>query len=163
DRKRKEAMVETFATSVLQNMYVKDVKTHLEHHEKQSQKKKSKNRIFGDGMPKLMTGDDFFNTVVESEKEREKDKQEKDERRIINTNHTEVLREWKKEENVRLARNRAVQETYQKATKDWKEEDTSARIEGRRPRWEKPKQGKIKSFVPRPKKPTAAQENGVND
>ncbi|KAF9008306.1 hypothetical protein BDQ17DRAFT_1236928 [Cyathus striatus] len=158
DSCRKQVMVETLATSVLQDVYVREVKAHLEQYEKKSQKKRNKNRIFGDGLPKLMTDDVFYNNVVAVETVVAREKRAKEERRVINAKHSEALKMWKRADEERVARNKVVRADYRQAIKEWTEEDAVAKREGRKMQRTKPKQGLLEKFVPRPKKPEAERE-----
>ncbi|KAF9003583.1 hypothetical protein BDQ17DRAFT_1173889, partial [Cyathus striatus] len=98
-------------------------------------------RIFGDGLPKLMTDDVFYNNVVAIETVAAREKLEKEERHVINAKHSEALK--------------VVRADYQQAIKEWTEEDVVAKREDQKMQQTKPKQGPLEKFVPRPKKPEA--------
>ena len=59
DTIQKNMMVGMQATVLLQGMYVTRTQQHLQEQEER-RKKKSRKRIFGDGMPKLLDSDEFF-------------------------------------------------------------------------------------------------------
>ncbi|PBK82205.1 hypothetical protein ARMGADRAFT_873076, partial [Armillaria gallica] len=63
---RKGAMIEMQATAVLQNIYVSQSQLQLQSAEEKGTKKQG--GIMRDGMPKMMTGDNFFNVVTAHEK-----------------------------------------------------------------------------------------------
>jgi hypothetical protein len=80
DEWRKRAMIGMQATAVLQGMYVAKVQGHLEEHETRAGKKKTGNRLFGDGYGKLLSGDDFYNLTLEIEEQAKQKADEKVER-----------------------------------------------------------------------------------
>jgi len=65
-------MVNMQGVTVLQNMYIKKNNRHLQGHKDKRKRKSQKNRMFGDGMAKLLDDDVFFNKVVEVAKRRPK-------------------------------------------------------------------------------------------
>jgi hypothetical protein len=152
DRRRKIAMVTMQGVTVLQNMYVKRNNRHLQGHEEERRKKSQKNRVFGDGMAKLLDDDVFFNKVVEMEEAAKRKEEDKKERQIAREAHAEALVEWKKLEDGRKERNVEIRRAYLDATKLWEAEREVAKSEKRRARWTKPKQGKMEKAIPRPKK-----------
>ena len=62
----KHAIVGSQATLVLQGMYVDRVTKELANNEEK--RKKKKGQLNGDSLPKLLTGDEFYNRVVEHNK-----------------------------------------------------------------------------------------------
>ena len=60
----KSALVGSQATLVLQTMYVDQVTKELANNEER-RKKRKKGQLNGDGLSKLLTGDEFYNCVVE--------------------------------------------------------------------------------------------------
>jgi hypothetical protein len=166
DTWRKRAMIGMQATTVLQGMYIAKVQGHLEEHEKRAAKKKSGNRLFGDGYGKLLTGDDFYNSSLEIEEQAKQKAEEKVERARMREEHATVVAQWKNNEVARKARNDAVRKSHQDAVKAWEAERDLAKEERRKARWTKPKQGLLEKPVPRPKKPddkSESDEEGPDD
>lgn len=60
----KSVLIGSQATLVLQGMYIERVTKELANHE-EKQKKRKKGQLNGDGLPKLLTGDEFYNRVVD--------------------------------------------------------------------------------------------------
>lgn len=160
---RKRAMIGMQATSMLQGMYVAKVQRHLEEHETRAGRKKSGNRLFGDGYGKLLSGDDFYNSTLEVENQAKWKAEEKEERARKREGHAVVVAEWKNNEAARKAHNDKVQKSHQDAVKAWEAERDLAKEEKRKPRWTKPKQGILEKPVPRPKKPDDDTESDEDD
>ncbi|EIW54947.1 uncharacterized protein TRAVEDRAFT_80985, partial [Trametes versicolor FP-101664 SS1] len=71
DSARKSTMVTMQATVILQNVYLDRAQEKLQTQTDQQGKKK-KRRVFGDGLPKLLDGQEFFSEVVEYEATQER-------------------------------------------------------------------------------------------
>ncbi|KAF9560998.1 hypothetical protein CPC08DRAFT_707723 [Agrocybe pediades] len=153
DTKRKMAMVTMQGVAVLQNIYVRKANKHLHAQEEERKKKSKKNRIFGDGMAKLLHEEEIFNKVIALDEEAKRKAEEKEDRRLARENHAQALADWKKHEDLRKERNAALRETYHEALAQWEKEREVAKVEKRRPRWNKPKLGAVEKATPRPKKP----------
>lgn len=96
------------ATAVLQGMYVAKVQGHLEVHEMRAGKKKTGNRLFGDGYGKLLSGDDFYKLTLEIEEQAKRKAEEKVEGARKREEHAMVVAEWKRNESARKAQNDEV-------------------------------------------------------
>ncbi|KAF5378761.1 hypothetical protein D9615_006952 [Tricholomella constricta] len=77
--------------------------------------------------------------------------------------HAEALAAWKKLEQERKARKAEMRRTYLEAVKLWDAERDAARLEKRRVRWAKPKQGKFEKAIPRPRKPEIGGSEGEDE
>jgi hypothetical protein len=162
DAVQKHIMVGMQATVLLQGMYVAQTQQHLQEHEQRKQKKVRK-RVFGDGMPKLLDGDEFFARVTEHEAEIERGALDKEERRAQREGHAESLVTWKTQERERIARNKAIHDAHQHAVKAWEEEHDAAKLECQQARWTKPKQGPLEKPIPRPKKPNSVESESEDE
>ncbi|KAK0430972.1 hypothetical protein EV421DRAFT_1855739 [Armillaria borealis] len=103
---RKGAMIGMQATAVLQNIYVSQSQPQLQSAEEKGTKKRG--GIMGDGMPKMMTGDDFFNVVTAHKKAAEEEKKEKA--------HCALL--WNKKA-MAMVRNNKKRECFHQAVLAW--------------------------------------------
>jgi hypothetical protein len=79
DKRRKIAMVNMQGVTILQNIYVRKNNGHLQAHEGEWKKKGEGNRLFGDGMAKLLDDNDFFDNVVKLDEVAKKKREEKEE------------------------------------------------------------------------------------
>jgi hypothetical protein len=149
DSNRKHAMISMQAGVVLQDLYVAQAREQLEEHEQRKKKKKS-NRLFGDGLPKLLDDDVFFNKVTEHEAEKKRKADAKEDRRLLREAHATSLAEWKKQEDERKEKNKETRLVYQQAVQAWEAERDLAKLQHRKAGWTKPKQGIILKPLPRP-------------
>ncbi|RDB22968.1 hypothetical protein Hypma_009914 [Hypsizygus marmoreus] len=152
DTHRKHQMVGMQAHVILQGMHVGKIQRHLQAAEEKRSKKKSK-KIVGDGMPRLMSGDNVFAMIDAAEKQAEKEAEEKEERRIAREEHREALARWKAVENQRKERNKQRRAAHQASVKAWEAERDLAKTERRLAKWSKPRLQGIEKPIPRPSKP----------
>ncbi|KAF9232929.1 hypothetical protein BU15DRAFT_67020 [Melanogaster broomeanus] len=97
--------------------------------QEEKRKKKKKGQLNGDGLPRLLTGDEFYNRVVA---------------------HQKACEEWRKAEKERKERNAVRRQAYCDAMHIWKEESDLAKQQRRWVAWEKPKLGKLEPVAPKP-------------
>lgn len=152
----KSTMVGMQAVAVLQNLYVSRVQEKLQVQEEKGAKKKQK--LLGDGLPRLMDADDFYSRVVEHEAAQEKDKADKEARQEARKHYDKEMDEWKEKEKLRKEWVAAQRDQYKKAMAAWDRERAMAKEERRRPALTKPLLGKIESALPKPKLSTRVEE-----
>ncbi|RDB27179.1 hypothetical protein Hypma_004386 [Hypsizygus marmoreus] len=162
DTYRKDQMAQMQAQVLLQGMYVGRVQKHLQKAEEKRSKKKSK-RIVGDGMPRLMSGDDVFAMIEAADEQAAKEAQEKEKRKIAREGHGEVLAQWKEKEKERIARNKERHAAYHASVKAWEAGRALAKAEGRQAGWKKPQLKGIEKPIPRPKKPAKDESDDDED
>ncbi|KAH9925959.1 uncharacterized protein B0H18DRAFT_817936, partial [Fomitopsis serialis] len=106
------------ATAVLSDIYLRASRSQLQAQEEAKGKKKS-TRIFSDGLPRLLTDDQVFDTVVQHEHAAAKKKTDKAVRKEARSVHGVAIAGWKKAEEARKARNTARREVHRTAVKAW--------------------------------------------
>ncbi|KZP26434.1 hypothetical protein FIBSPDRAFT_732279, partial [Athelia psychrophila] len=118
--RRSEALVEYQCSRMIQ-MQASTVLTQLENQEKKKGKGKDKNkRLHGDGMPRLLTSDEFYAVVEQATEQREKDAAAKEARSDQMEKYKRDLARWKTQEDAKAARNEAKTEAWRKAVADFK-------------------------------------------
>jgi hypothetical protein len=105
----------------------------------------------GDGLPRLLSGDVFYEAVVEHDKQQRQAEAEKIARR---EERSEVLAQWKEQEDERKRQNKQIKVKYREAVEQWE----AARSEKRRFRVLKPKRGPLLHVIPKPKKQAVVGE-----
>jgi hypothetical protein len=142
------------ASLVLMQKYCDRVRSQLESHEKKTKKRgQGKNkRLHGDGLPQLLTGDEFFSRVVHAEEAHGKEVAEKEARKGRRDEHTKALGEWKARDDERKKRNEVKRDAWKRAVADWQAQRDLAKERGIK--WtggKKPTLGGVEKAEPRPK------------
>ncbi|KIK93316.1 hypothetical protein PAXRUDRAFT_12733 [Paxillus rubicundulus Ve08.2h10] len=118
--------------AVLNSMYCDHLSGQLAAQE-EKQKKQKKGRLNGDGLPRLLTGEEFYTRVVEHEEATEQEKID-----------------WKEGDNARKQRNKEWKVAYQDTLQLWEEERNLAKQDKWQIAWAKPKLGKLEAPAPKP-------------
>ncbi|KAF9231425.1 hypothetical protein BU15DRAFT_82421 [Melanogaster broomeanus] len=118
--------------------------------QEEKQKKQKKGQLNGDGLPRLLTGEEFYTHVVEHEEAAEQEKIECESRRQRKEVQSRLLASWKEGDNARKQRNKERKVAYQDALQLWEEERNLAKQDKRRVAWAKPKLGKLEAPAPKP-------------
>ncbi|EIW58641.1 uncharacterized protein TRAVEDRAFT_94548, partial [Trametes versicolor FP-101664 SS1] len=118
DDSRKSSMVTMQATVILQNVYIDRAQEKLQSQADQQGKKK-KRRVFGDGLPKLLDGAQFFSEVVEYETTQEREAAAKQARAAEKDAYQAQVQEWEKQVDARKKRVDAQRAQYQAALAEW--------------------------------------------
>jgi hypothetical protein len=133
-----------------------------------SKKSKKKGRLVGDGMPRLLTSNEFVRRVVAFQKTAEDTAVESEKRRVTKAERKEAMTGWRRLEKIRKDENQAIRARWQESVTAWEVERDRAKLAGRRPAWKKPVlTGQLLSPVPKPplvadegEEPAAGPSNG---
>ena len=93
------------ASMVLQRLYCARVHCQLQAKEVKMNAKKSKGRLHGDGLPRVLTDDEFFKKVVAHFKALEEEEAEKEAKKQNKEDLNAEIDEWKRNEEQRKKRN----------------------------------------------------------
>ncbi len=160
DNARKNLIVGMQATVVLQDRYVDRAQGHLQEAEEAKKNKKS-TRPMGDGLAKLLDGDEFFDRVTEWETQWEKITNDKAKKKSSREMHSIALQRWKRLEEQRKGRNKEKREKHEETVKAWEHDRDLAKVEKRRLTQRKPKAPAYEKPTPRPKKDAFALNEGA--
>ncbi|KAG1727286.1 uncharacterized protein EDB91DRAFT_1239549 [Suillus paluster] len=138
--KEKFSLVGMQSAIVLQSMFCDRLSSQLTAQEEKKKNSKKGGQLVGDGLPKLLTGDEFHHCVVEHQRAAEEEEAGW---------RTELLKLWKEVEAAWLVRNEACRTAYRDQVKMWEAERDRAKLESQRPAWNKPKLGKLEALLPR--------------
>ncbi|KAG1733928.1 uncharacterized protein EDB91DRAFT_1057264 [Suillus paluster] len=163
ESKYKSALLGMQSTVVLQSIFCDCLSNQLAAQEEKKNGKKNA-PLVGDGMPRLLTGDVFYNQVSEHQRAAEKEAAAKEVCQIKREGRAAAMAVWKEAEAAWLKRNKECQATYKDEMRLWEEERDCAKLKKCWPRWKKPKQGKLESLIPKPTLSDAEEddENGAN-
>ncbi|KAG2357104.1 hypothetical protein BDR07DRAFT_1380350 [Suillus spraguei] len=112
----------------------------------EKRKGKKQEQLVGDGLPRLLTGDEFYNSIIEHHEAADAEA-ERDE-------CASLMKVWKEEDGKWLERNKVRRQAYKDEVRQWEAEQERAKLERQQTTWAKPKQGKLEAPLP---KPTLAQ------
>lgn len=126
------------AMILLQSVYVEGVRYQLEVSEKKKAQPAKKGRVNGDGMPKVLTSEEFVAVVQAHKLAQEVEAGAKEKRRVEKENRAAVLAEWKEQSKRRKEENDVITAQWKAAVGEWEAEKKLAQAERRKPRWKKP-------------------------
>lgn len=158
---QKSRVLELQAAGVLNEMYCNMLRKQLAYQEEQKNKSKGKGRLVGDGLPRLLSSDEFYEWVVEFTKVQERDEQEKAARKAARKGREGVMAVWREQDAARKAENTAKRQHYRDAMKAWEEAKLLAKSENRRFMEPKPKMEKVFGAAPKP--PLVVEVGGSSD
>ena len=102
-----------------------------------------KGRLMGDGLPCLLSGDEFYEKVVEHEAAQKRKERELEARKEQHQEMAEMIAEWKKAETKRKEENKERRERFQEAVKVWEKLREEAAVKAGRPK-------RFKHSIPKP-------------
>ncbi|PBK94779.1 hypothetical protein ARMGADRAFT_878218, partial [Armillaria gallica] len=107
------------ATTVIQNVYVGESHLQLQEQEERKKRLKKQTRIMGDGMAKLVTGDEFTKCVEEHEQEGIDEQEAKDARAELMEHYKTAIKKWEEREKQRSIRNEKKEARFCSALAAW--------------------------------------------
>ncbi len=127
---------------VLQDAHNKRLRAQLGAQEL-NKKRKSNEKLIGDGLPRLLTGPDFVDRVIRfkaTQEERAAEKERNQKRRHdMDIVLADEVEEWGREERERKVINAAALANWHAEVAEWEIERDRARTFHKRPAWMKPK------------------------
>ena len=93
------------AANILNEMYCSMLRGQLAHHKKKKNTPKGMGKLVGDGLPRLLSGDEFYERVVEFADWQKRTEREKVERKQTRDGRVEVMKEWHKADEERKRQN----------------------------------------------------------
>ncbi|EPQ53839.1 hypothetical protein GLOTRDRAFT_94965 [Gloeophyllum trabeum ATCC 11539] len=156
----KQHVLSLQAAAVLHTQYLSRVRAELQAQKEKKAKGKGF-KLMGDGMPKVLTNDDFIEKVKERDRLLDAIADEKEARKQARDEYQLQMAEWRNEEDARKARNDAKTAEYRKRLAEYKAESEKARREKRRIQLKKPSRGPLEKAKAKPK--LNAQSNALAD
>ncbi|KAG0700183.1 hypothetical protein DFH29DRAFT_807905 [Suillus ampliporus] len=99
-----------------------------------AQEEKKNMPLMGDGIPRLLTGDEFYNQVSEHQRAAEEEAATKEVHQIKCEGRAAAMAVWKEVEAAWLKRNKEHRATFKEEVRLWEEERDCAKLEKR---WKK--------------------------
>jgi hypothetical protein len=149
DKARDKTEKAMHAQVVLQDLYCSRLRKQLAGTEQVAEK--GSGRLMGDGMPVLLTGDEFHARVVEKHEQNERASKKKTEQNKAKERYREEVARWDASNKERIKINRRRREEYKAEYERWEVERDLAKLEKRRARWAKPVKPTVFKGSPKPK------------
>lgn len=144
--------IELQASNILNEAYCGKLKRHLAHQEnKMKDKGKGKGTLVGDGLPRVLTGDAFYEAVVEFKKAKAAEERDAETKKDARAVYAAALKEWKEGEAARKAEKEDLLMEYRHAVTCW--ENVKARSARKKTRFNllKPKMPTFDKAARRPR------------
>ncbi|KDQ18847.1 hypothetical protein BOTBODRAFT_103124, partial [Botryobasidium botryosum FD-172 SS1] len=154
--------LELQATNILNEAYCKTLREQLAFKEKGGGSRK-RGKLMGDGLPVLLSGDAFFDRVVEAEILHKRQEQAVVARREARVGIQGAIDEWKKLTEERRTEVAARHAQYHADMEVWEAGKVSAKLAKKRFGQLKPKLGKLPPTIPRPKVPKDVVEGSEEE
>ncbi|KAF9493232.1 hypothetical protein BDN71DRAFT_1377176, partial [Pleurotus eryngii] len=121
--------------------YVARVSAALRKQEKTTKGKR--NILFGDGMPQVLSDENFIEAVKQKEVKAEKKAKEKVKKFNQKMQYAAAIIVWKNGKEAQRLRNQGASDKYHAQLVDWQSEVDAAKRKKRRAGWMKPKRGRV--------------------
>ncbi|KAF9005350.1 hypothetical protein BDZ89DRAFT_966568 [Hymenopellis radicata] len=153
-------MMELQASNILNEAYCTVLREQLAFKTGKAKKKKEEisGRLMGDGLPVLLTGDFFYERVVEWEKEQSRKKTQKEDRRVAKEARNARLDKWKEQCQERLKDIEEINAAWEvekvqwaKRKQQWSDDKAAGKRVPARFGVPQPKRGPLPKAIPRPK------------
>ncbi|KAJ7593197.1 hypothetical protein C8J56DRAFT_780498 [Mycena floridula] len=159
---QKELLLSMQSAQVLNGAYCDLVRGQLAIQE-ESKKKRSKQRLVGDGLPRLLTAENFVQRVIQFQKAAEKKAEELELRKETREEKKKAMDEWKKLDDARKAQNDQLKVQWRQDVMLWENERDRAKLAHERPGWTKPTLKSMGLFPPVPKPSFVTPPDGDSD
>jgi hypothetical protein len=144
-------MIGMQAQTILHSMYVEDIRGQLQGKEEKKRKGAQIGRINMDGRAKVLMQDEVFEAVQESHTAHDAAKEAFSKRKDAKAKYLEAMEVWKVREMDQKAQNVEVKAGRVKEVENWGIEREAAKIDQRKPGWNKPKMPYMEKALPKPK------------
>jgi hypothetical protein len=91
----------------LNELYCSMIRGQLAHYEEKKNKPKGMGKLVGDGLPRLLSGDEFYEQVVEFTDRQKRAEREKAEWTEARVGRAEAMKEWRKADDDQKKQNAA--------------------------------------------------------
>ncbi|KAH7904160.1 hypothetical protein BJ138DRAFT_1096025 [Hygrophoropsis aurantiaca] len=147
----KQRVLELQAANILNEMYCTVLRGQLANYEEKKKKGKGKGKLMGDGLPRFLSGDEFYERVVEFEQDQRRVSEEKRTRKEDREKRAGAIAEWKRLEDKRKTENQDRRTRYRATLETWTAAKARAKAEKQKFDEPKPLLGKLIPAIPRPK------------
>ncbi|KIM81675.1 hypothetical protein PILCRDRAFT_8369 [Piloderma croceum F 1598] len=154
-------LIELQAANILNEAYCSRICGQLAHKEDKGKETKGKGKLVGNGLPCLLSGDVFYERVVDAEVGQRREEREKVVRKGLREQRAEVLAEWKKQQDTRKADVTMRRAQWEEEKEEWEAEKAAAKTAEQKFTKKKPALGKLLAVILR--LPVVAVHNESSD
>ncbi|KAF4566342.1 hypothetical protein AB1N83_014465 [Pleurotus pulmonarius] len=161
---KKVDLISAQSALVLNSAYCDLVQGQLQAQE-ESHKKAKKGRLVGDGLPRLLSAQDFVTRVADFHQQAQDREKAQKQQKATREDHARELAIWRQLEGERIEENKKVRTRWQELVKAWEEERDAVKREKREIGWKKPLlRDMLFPPIPKPSKNVGAdQEDNCSD
>jgi hypothetical protein len=139
------------ASNILNEAYMERLRKALEAKEEKRNKKRKVTKLVGDGLPRLLTGDKFYELAKEKEKEVQDVEKQKEVRKDGKAAYRLAIDEWNEAEQARKDEITTIKEDWEKAVAAWTKKKAAAAKKGNKFTEKKPKRDPLPPKTVKPK------------
>jgi hypothetical protein len=159
----KRRVIELQAANILNETYCTRLRGQLAHQEEKKANPTGNSKLMGSGLPCLLSGDGFYEKVIEHEAKQRQEEREKVARQQSREEREEVLIEWRAQQEERKEQITARRAEWEKEKEEWEQEKAAAKAAKKKFDRKKPTLGKLPLTIPKPKVTAMADDNGDGD
>ncbi|KIK97140.1 hypothetical protein PAXRUDRAFT_136881 [Paxillus rubicundulus Ve08.2h10] len=156
----KQRVITLQAQAVLNEAYCNKLHFQLAFQEEKKKNPGAPGKLVEDGLPRLLSGDEFDEKVVEFTKWQKEKEVQKETRQAEREELKAANDEWKKNEAKRKVENVARRERFHAAKSTWQAKKQEARAAKQKFTKPEPKLGVLLKALPKPMLPAEEEENG---
>ena len=138
------------ASNILNEAYTERLRKALETKEEKRSKRRT-TKLVGDGLPRVLTGDKFYELAVEKGKEIREVARQKEARKDGRSMYKTVMEEWKVADQKRKEERDMIKADRDKTIAAWEKRKAAATKKGRKFTESKPKSAQLPKAIPKPK------------
>ena len=139
------------ASNILNEAYTERLKKALEEKEEKQSKRRKMTKLVGDGLPRLLTGDAFYELSKEKEKEVRDVEKQKEARKDGKAAYRMAIEEWNDAEQARKDKATTIKADWEKAVAVWTKKKAAAAKKGQKFPEKKPKRDELPQKTLKPK------------
>lgn len=139
------------ASNILNEAYATRLRKALETKEEKNNKKRKATKLVGDGLPRLLTGDKFYELAKEKEREVHEIEKQKEVRKGGRVAYKTAIEEWNEAEEARKDEITTIKANWEKAVAAWTKKKAAAAKKGNKFTEKKPKRDALPLKTPKPK------------
>ena len=139
------------ASNILNEAYTERLRKALEAKEEKQNKRRKVTKLVGDGLPRLLTGDAFYELAKEKEKEVRDVEKQKEARKDGKAAYRTAIEEWNDAEQARKDKATTIKADWEKAVTAWTKKKAAAAKKGQKFTEKKPKRDELPRKTLKPK------------